>query len=87
MNETLDKLKIDPTWAKAGIDWSDIIDCVWSAPEEKLYLTHKGKTYSYKEYLCRGKPHREDGPAVEWSDGYKEFYLEGKLVTEAEIKK
>ena len=26
----------------------------------------------------KGEPHREDGPAVEWADGYKEWYINGK---------
>jgi hypothetical protein len=30
------------------------------------------------------KLHRVDGPAVEWADGYKSWYLNGIQVTEAE---
>jgi hypothetical protein len=30
-------------------------------------------------YISNGKYHREDGPAVEFSDGYKFWYLHGKL--------
>ena len=32
-----------------------------------------------KEWYLNGKRHREDGPAIEWADGYKEWYLNGKL--------
>jgi hypothetical protein len=32
-----------------------------------------------KEWKLHGKRHREDGPAVEWPDGYKEWWLHGKL--------
>lgn len=31
-----------------------------------------------KEWYLDGKPHREDGPAVEWADGTKFWYLNGK---------
>jgi hypothetical protein len=53
---------------------------------------------SYKEYTVRvydigtkrwfldDKLHREDGPAVEWSDGSKRWFLNGKEYTEAEFK-
>lgn len=30
-------------------------------------------------YFKEGKVHREDGPAVQWADGYKEWYKEDKL--------
>ena len=43
------------------------------------------KEYIVKVYEDRtcwynkdGKRHREDGPAVEWSNGYKEYYINGK---------
>ena len=31
-----------------------------------------------KRWYLNGKLHREDGPAIEWSDGTKEWYLNGK---------
>ena len=31
-----------------------------------------------KEWCLNGKLHREDGPAMEWSNGYKAWYLNGK---------
>jgi len=34
--------------------------------------------YGNKAWLLNGKYHREDGPAVEWSDGYKGWCLNGK---------
>lgn len=32
-----------------------------------------------KEWWLNGKRHREDGPAVEYSNGHKYWYLNGKL--------
>ena len=29
--------------------------------------------------LPDGKPHRVDGPAIEWPDGYKAWYINGEL--------
>ena len=37
-----------------------------TADERKVYLTDKNQL------------HRTDGPAVEWSDGYKSWYINGK---------
>ena len=31
-----------------------------------------------KLWCLNGRRHREDGPAVEWADGYKSWYLNGK---------
>ena len=39
-----------------------------------------------KYWYLNGKLHREDGPAVEWSDGSKYWCLNGKKITEAEHK-
>ena len=38
------------------------------------------KTYpdGTKEWRLNGKYHREDGPAIEWSNGGKHWYLNGK---------
>ena len=39
-------------------------------------------------YNEEGEKHRLDGPAVEWSNGYKEWYIEGKCYkTEKEWEK
>jgi len=39
-----------------------------------------------KSWYLKGKLHREDGPAVEWSDGTKFWYLNGTRMTEEEHK-
>ncbi len=33
-----------------------------------------------KRWFLNGKRHREDGPAREWADGYKEWYLNDEEV-------
>ena len=38
-----------------------------------------------KEWYQNGLLHRLDGPAVEWSDGYKAWYIEGTRYTEQEF--
>ena len=40
------------------------------------------KTYStgHKAWYLDGNLHRTDGPAVEWADGDKEWWLDDKLV-------
>ncbi len=35
--------------------------------------------YGTKRYYKNDEYHREDGPAVEWTDGYKAWYFNGKL--------
>ena len=35
--------------------------------------------YGNKKWYQHGKLHREDGPAVEYADGFKELYQHGKL--------
>ena len=40
-----------------------------------------------KFWSLNGKLHREDGPAVEYADGGKSWYLNDKRVTEEEHKK
>ena len=42
--------------------------------ESKLTINEHG-TKEWK--LPNGKWHREDGPAIEWGDGSKEWYLNG----------
>jgi NADPH-dependent ferric siderophore reductase len=39
------------------------------------------------EWFLNGKLHREDGPAVEWADGSRSWWLNGEQVTEAEVMK
>ena len=36
-----------------------------------------------KYCMQNGRYHREDGPAIEFSDGTKEYYLDGKNFSEA----
>ena len=36
-----------------------------------------------KYWYLNGKLHREDGPAIEYSDGYKAWYIDGKRLTES----
>ena len=38
-----------------------------------------------KFWYLNGKRHREDGPAIEYSDGGKSWYLNGKEVTEEAV--
>lgn len=40
-----------------------------------------------KNWLLNDNLHREDGPAVEGANGYKEWWLNGEHMTEAEHKK
>ena len=42
--------------------------------------------FGTKRYYWNNKLHREDGPAVEWSNGTKEWYLYGIKYTEKEFK-
>lgn len=39
-------------------------------------VLENGTIEYHNEY---GQLHREDGPAIEWADGIKEWYLNGKL--------
>jgi hypothetical protein len=32
-----------------------------------------------------GMPHRLDGPAIEYANGYKEYWIDGKKLTEVEF--
>ena len=36
-------------------------------------------------YYKNGKFHREDGPAVECGNGYKEWWIDGEKITEEEF--
>ena len=40
-----------------------------------------------KFWCLKGKLHREDGPAIEWANGDKEWYLNDEEVTEEEHKR
>ena len=39
-----------------------------------------------KFWYINGNPHRLDGPACEWHDGSKSWWIDGKKVTELECK-
>jgi hypothetical protein len=39
----------------------------------------------YKVWYINGKYHREDGPAIEYTDGSKEWYINGEELTEEEF--
>ena len=45
------------------------------------FKEYKVKVYKSgtKEWFLDGKLHREDGPAIEWSNGNKFWFLDGKL--------
>ena len=53
--------------------------------EETTYIVKVNK-YGTKWYLD-GQLHRKDGPAIEWIDGDKEWYLYGVFVTERTHKR
>ena len=36
------------------------------------------RTVNITEYWLYGKRHREDGPAVEWENGVKEWWVDGR---------
>ena len=54
---------------------------------KKYYVTVDvdGTTYWYKDAKCKIL-HRENGPAIEYSDGDKAWYINGEELTEAEFK-
>jgi len=51
-----------------------------------IYITENGSKLYYKEKAMTIR-HREDGPATEWSDGSKSWWLNGERLTEEEFKK
>ena len=44
----------------------------------KKKIVYKNKVLAEKWYK-NGKYHREDGPAIEWADGSKEWWVNGEL--------
>lgn len=42
------------------------------------YYYKDGSVLDYRHDSCYGKLHRVDGPAIEWTDGYKEWHIDGK---------
>ena len=39
-----------------------------------VHITKAGS----KHYFLKGKRHREDGPAIDYADGHKEWFLHGR---------
>jgi len=48
-----------------------------SQPEIEMKVDFDGTKY----WSLNDKFHREDGPAIEWTDGEKEWWFNGKEVT------
>ena len=50
-------------------------------------IEYKVKVYDNgtREWCLDGQIHREDGPAIEWADGGRSWFLNGKRVTEEEV--
>lgn len=48
--------------------------------EDGPALIHEDKNGLTKCWYVDGKLHRRDGPALEFSDGYKEWYLNNHLI-------
>ena len=46
----------------------------------KITLSSRSRGYHFN-----GKFHREDGPAIEWANGIKWWYLNGERLTETEF--
>ena len=46
--------------------------------EQYIYIDKEGDKFYYKNKAMTIR-HREDGPAVEWFDGYKSWYINDKL--------
>ena len=41
--------------------------------------------YDRTEWRLNGNFHREDGPAIEYANGHKSWYLNGQFLTEEEF--
>lgn len=51
-----------------------------------IEYTVKVHTNGSKFWYLSNKLHREDGPAVEWASGFKEWYLNDEELTETQYK-
>ena len=51
-----------------------------------IKITEYGDTFYFKDKAMKIL-HREDGPAVEWADGGKDWYLNGVWISEKEFLK
>ena len=43
--------------------------------------------YGTKSWFLNDRLHREDGPAIEWADGSKSWWINGEYLTEENWKK
>lgn len=61
-----------------------IRECQGIVPENftGIHIVHNGNKF----YRLNGERHRLDGPAIEYASGYKEWFVDGKEVTELECK-
>ena len=58
----------------------------WYQNDQLHRLDGSAIEYSHSKYWYQyGLLNREDGPAVECSDGYKEYWVDGKNLTEEEF--
>ena len=55
---------------------------VFDALKYRIEVDTRGTRWYYNS---ANQLHRDDGPAIEYSDGVKPWYINGKRLTEAEI--
>ena len=72
----------------------DVMECkeqewvVWRDAEDQLYRSNgltMERSDSTKYCTLNGQIHKEDGPAIEYVDGSKKWFLFGKELTEEEF--
>ena len=68
---------------KTNIEFKRYIRGDLSLKKEIWFYSDEG----YKGWWLNGKRHREDGPAIEYNDGTKYFYLNEKYHTEEDYWK
>jgi len=60
----------------------------WCKDKTKLAILDKQvfcvNRFGNKWWYLNGRLHREDGPAIEYDDGYKFWYLNGRCYTESD---
>jgi len=54
---------------------NDVLEVWFFEESDALKIKFKDRV----EYRLKGKTHREDGPAIEWNSGEKEWYLNGQF--------
>ena len=57
----------------------------WSIPASTCKIEVKVHSNGIKYWYQNGQLHRVDGPAIEYSDGSKKWYIEGNELTEEEF--